>query len=54
MSVNVNLKAKFANLKFEQLLSDKYLVETCFSIKTTSITSKQKLANLSLKLKLYK
>lgn len=50
MSVNVN-KCDFANLKYEQLLSDKYFVETCFSKKFSSYSSKQKLIDMGMKLK---
>lgn len=54
MSVNVNdLKCKFAELKFEQLLASKYFVETCFSKKHESYSSKQKLYDLLLKIKAY-
>ncbi len=51
MSVNVsNLKSKFASLKYEQLLYDKYFVETCFSKSFESITTKQVLARISMKI----
>lgn len=50
MSVNV----KFANLKWEQLLSEKYFVETCFSKKYESYTSKQKLRDLYMEIKMNK
>lgn len=50
MSVNV----KFANLKWEQLLSEKYFVETCFSKKYESYTSKQKLRDLFMEIKMNK
>jgi len=47
MSVNVSdLKIQFADLKYEQLLAEKYFIETCFSKKFESLTSKQKLKNL--------
>lgn len=51
MSANADLKCKFANLKYEQLLSDKYFVETCFSKQYESYDAKQKLADIYLKLK---
>jgi hypothetical protein len=51
MSVNVNqLKEQFADLKYEQLLSDKYFVETCFSKKFDSYTSKERLKDLNFKI----
>ena len=46
MSAVANIKCQFANLKYEQLLSDKYFVETCFSKKLESYTSFQKLKDL--------
>ncbi len=51
MSVNVDLKARFSDLKYEQLLSEKYFVETCFSKKYESYDSKQKLADIYFKIK---
>lgn len=51
MSVDVNLKSQFAKLKYEQLLSDKYFIETCFSKKYDSYPPKQRLADLLLKIK---
>jgi hypothetical protein len=50
MSASAN-KSQFSRLKYEQLLSDKYFVETCFSKKYESYNSKQKLADLLLKIK---
>lgn len=47
--MSVNAKEQFANLKWEQLLCDKYLVETCFSHKYDSFSSKQKLELLYAK-----
>lgn len=44
--MSVNAKCKFANLKYEQLLTEKYFVETCFSKKYESYSSKQKLKDL--------
>ncbi len=47
MNVAANqLKCTAAELKYEQLLSDKYFVETCFSKKHESYTSKNKLTDL--------
>ncbi len=40
---SVSAKCDFANLKYEQLLTEKYFVETCFSKKFESYSSKQKL-----------
>jgi S-adenosylmethionine:diacylglycerol 3-amino-3-carboxypropyl transferase len=54
MSVNANLKEKFAKLKYEQLLAEKYFVETCFSKKHESYTSKQKLIDLMFKIKCFR
>lgn len=51
MSASVSdSKCKFARLKYEQLLHEKYFVETCFSKKYTSHTAKQELEDLRLKL----
>lgn len=44
--VNASVKCDFAGLKYEQLLSEKYFVETCFSKKYESYTAKQKLKDL--------
>ena len=52
MSANVNIKCQFANLKYEQLLSEKYLVETCFSKKYESYPPEQKLKDLFMRIKL--
>lgn len=52
MSANANdLKCSFASLKFEQLLNDKYFINTCFSKKFQSYSSKQKLYDKLLKIK---
>lgn len=52
MNVNVNeLKQQFADLKYEQLLSKKYFVETCFSKKYESYSAHQRLIDLQFKLK---
>jgi hypothetical protein len=46
MSANADLKCKFADLKHEQFLSDKYFVETCFSKKYASYLPKQQLIDI--------
>jgi hypothetical protein len=58
MSVSVNkdcnkgdLKCEFASLKYEQLLHDKFFVETCFSKKFDSYSAKNKLIDLIYKIK---
>jgi hypothetical protein len=54
MNVNVsNLKSKFANLKFEQLLADKYFVETCFSKKFDSNPQREILRDTLLRIRTY-
>jgi hypothetical protein len=45
------MKCRFSTLKYEQLLSEKYFIETCFSKKHESYTSKNKLKDLALKIK---
>lgn len=50
MNVSAEDRCKFAELKYEQLLSDKYFIETCFSKKYQSYPSKQKLADLFIKI----
>lgn len=50
--MSVNVKCKFASLKYEQLLSDKYFIETCFSKKYESYTAKQKLKDLYMEIKM--
>lgn len=52
--MSANAKCKFANLKYEQLLSEKYFVETCFSKKNESYSSKQKLRDLFMNIILSK
>ncbi len=49
--MNANAKVQFANLKYEQLLHEKYFVNTCFSRKDESYTAKEKLADLLVKIK---
>lgn len=44
--MNVNVKCKFASLKYEQMLSSKYFIETCFSKKYESYTAKERLRDL--------
>lgn len=51
MSVSANLKCIFAELKYEQMLSDKYFIETCFSKKDASYSSHNKLIDLIFKIK---
>lgn len=46
MNACAELKCKFAELKYEQLLSEKYFVQTCFSKKYESYNSKQKLVDI--------
>jgi hypothetical protein len=54
MSVNVsNLKVKFSDLKYEQLLADKYFVETCFSKKFDSRPQRELVKDLYLKIKTF-
>lgn len=49
--MNANVKCKFANLKYEQLLSEKYFIETCFSKKYESYDSRQRLRDMVLQIK---
>lgn len=49
--MNANAKCKFAELKYEQLLHEKYFVNTCFSRKDESLSMKEKLSNLLLKIR---
>lgn len=44
--MSANAKASFAKLKYEQLLNDKYFVETCFSKKFDSYSSKNRLIDI--------
>lgn len=48
--MSVNAKEKFANLKWEQLLAEKYFVESCFSRKSKSYPPKQQLTDLLMKI----
>lgn len=49
--MNANVKCKFASLKYEQLLSDKYFIETCFSKKYESYTAKEKLRDMWMQIR---
>jgi len=49
--MTASAKCEFAQLKYEQLLHDKYFVKTCFSKKDESYSAKQKLADLLIKIK---
>ena len=52
MNVNAsNLKCQFANLKYEQLLTEKYFIETCFSKKYLSYKPHEKLLDILFKIK---
>lgn len=44
--MSASVKCDFANLKYEQLLAEKYFIETCFSKKFESYTAKQKLKDM--------
>jgi hypothetical protein len=44
--MNASVKCDFASLKYEQLLTEKYFIETCFSKNYESYTAKQKLKDL--------
>ena len=50
--MSVNVKCKFAELKYEQLLNDKYFVATCFSKKYESYSSREKLRDLFMEIRL--
>jgi len=52
--MSVNVKCKFASLKYEQLLSDKYFIETCFSKKYDSYSSRDKLRDLWMEIRIGK
>lgn len=45
-----DLKVQYAQLLYERMLGDKYLIQTCFTKKYTSYSSKEAVANLRLKL----
>lgn len=50
MSAIANLKCDFSKLKYEQLLSDKYFVETCFSKKYSSYIPKQQVSDMLMEI----
>lgn len=52
--MSASVKCEFASLKYEQLLSDKYFVETCFSKKYNSYPPKEKLKDMFMEIKLDK
>lgn len=55
MNVSVNqLREKFATLKFEQLLAEKYFIETCFSKKFESLPAREELKNLQLRMAVHR
>lgn len=49
--MNANVKCKYADLKYEQLLSEKYFIETCFSKKYESYSSRERLKDMFLQIK---
>jgi len=51
MSMLSEIKSQFAKLKYQQMLSDKYFIETCFSKKFDSYSHKQELIDLLFKIK---
>lgn len=46
-----DLKCRFSNLKYEQLMAEKYFVETCFSRIDESYSARQKLTDIYFKIK---
>ncbi len=44
--MSVDVKCDFAELKYQQLLSDKYFIESCFSKKFDSYKIKDKLIDI--------
>jgi len=50
-STQINVNAKFAELKYEQLLSEKYFIETCFSKIDESYDNKQKLKDMFISIR---
>lgn len=50
--MNANVKCQFSELKYEQLLRDKYFVETCFSKKYETYSPKDKLRDLWMEIRL--
>lgn len=51
MTVPAELKCKFAQLKYEQLLSEKYFIETCFSKKFSSYSVKENFIDVLFEIK---
>lgn len=51
MTVNADIKCEFAGMKYEQLLTAKYFIETCFSKKSECISAKKKLLEMIHKIK---
>ena len=51
MSANANVKCDFASLKYEQLLRDKYFVQTCFSKSFDSYPPKEVLNDMFMVLR---
>lgn len=51
MTVSADIKCEFSRLKYEQLLSDKYFIETCFSKKSDCVSSKRKLVEMAVRIK---
>lgn len=49
--IGASAKCEFGDLKYEQLLSEKYFVETCFSKKNESYTNRQKLKDMFMKIR---
>lgn len=49
--MSAGAKCQFAELKYEQLLHEKYFVKTCFSRKSESQSAKEKLEDLLIKIK---
>ncbi len=53
MDVNANqIKSDFSYLKYEQLLTDKYFINTCFSQKLESYSNRQRLKDLFMRIKM--
>lgn len=50
--MSVNVKCQFAELKWEQLLHEKYFVKTCFSKQYESYTFKNKLKDLYMQIRM--
>lgn len=55
MPVSVNeIREKFAQLKYEQLLADKYFIETCFSKNFESRTAREKMDDMKMRIKAHR